>query len=88
MAGWDLTSPVHSGAAELESTVKQGKHCRTQTRQQPQRERKSWRMDIKDIKLTLKWCGKEFQITDLTDHDTVDMLKHEIFKKTQVNLCH
>lgn len=44
-------------------------------------------MDIKDLTIILKWCGKEFQINDLTDHDTVDMLKHEIFKKTQVSLA-
>lgn len=41
-------------------------------------------MDVKELSITLKWCGKEFQITDLTDHDTVEMLKHEICKKTQV----
>lgn len=41
-------------------------------------------MDVKLLDIKLKWCGQEFLITDLTNFDTVEMLKHEIFKKTQV----
>ncbi|XP_055906770.1 ubiquitin-like domain-containing CTD phosphatase 1 [Eupeodes corollae] len=40
--------------------------------------------EIKDATIIVKWSGKEFPITDLTDQDTVAVLKHEIFKKTQV----
>ncbi|XP_001656652.2 ubiquitin-like domain-containing CTD phosphatase 1 [Aedes aegypti] len=38
----------------------------------------------KEIKIIVKWSGKEYPIEDLTDYDTVAVLKHEIFKKTQV----
>lgn len=38
----------------------------------------------KEINIIVKWSGKEYPIEDLTDHDTVAVLKHEIFKKTQV----
>lgn len=34
--------------------------------------------------VTLKWSGQEFPLTDLTDQDTVRMLRFEIYKKTQV----
>lgn len=34
--------------------------------------------------ITLKWSGKEFPLNDLSEQDTVAMLKHEIYKKTQV----
>lgn len=37
-----------------------------------------------EIKIIVKWSGKEFPIEDLTDQDTVAVLKHEICKKTQV----
>lgn len=40
--------------------------------------------EIKDATIIVKWSGKEYPITDLTDQDTVAVLKHEIFKKTQV----
>lgn len=41
-------------------------------------------MDIKEVSIIVKWCGKEYHINDLTDHDTVAVLKHEIMKQTQV----
>lgn len=41
--------------------------------------------DIKDVTIVVKWSGKEYPITDLTELDTVAILKHEIFKKTQVH---
>jgi len=31
----------------------------------------------------VKWSGKEYPV-DLTDQDTVEVLRHEIFRKTQV----
>lgn len=40
--------------------------------------------EIKYATIIVKWSGKEYPITDLTDQDTVAVLKHEIFKKTQV----
>ncbi|XP_041768833.1 ubiquitin-like domain-containing CTD phosphatase 1 [Anopheles merus] len=41
-------------------------------------------MDSKEVSLIIKWSGKEFPIEDLTEHDTVAVLRHEICKKTQV----
>lgn len=43
-------------------------------------------MDIKELSIIVKWCGNEFHLKDLTDQDTVAMLKHEIMKQTQVTL--
>lgn len=40
--------------------------------------------DIKDVAIIVKWCGKEYPINDLTEHDTVAVLRHEIFKQTHV----
>ena len=40
--------------------------------------------EIKDVSIIVKWCGKEYPITDLNEVDTVAILKHEICKKTQV----
>lgn len=40
--------------------------------------------DIKEITIVVKWSAKEYPITDLTNQDTVAVLRHEIFKKTQV----
>lgn len=40
--------------------------------------------DIKEIVVVLKWSGKEYPLSDLTDQDTVEVLRHEIFLKTQV----
>lgn len=40
--------------------------------------------DFNEIVIVLKWSGKEYPLTDLTDQDTVEMLRHEIFRKTQV----
>lgn len=40
--------------------------------------------DIKEVSIIIKWSGKEYPITDLTEHCTVAILKHEIMKKTQV----
>lgn len=40
--------------------------------------------DINEIVVIVKWSGKEFPLTDLTDQDTVEVLRHEIFRKTQV----
>lgn len=40
--------------------------------------------DIKEITIVVKWSAKEYPITDLTDQDTVAVLRHEIFKNTQV----
>lgn len=39
--------------------------------------------DIKDITIIVKWCGNEYPM-DLTNQDTVAVLRHEIFRKTQV----
>ncbi|XP_054730380.1 ubiquitin-like domain-containing CTD phosphatase 1 [Anastrepha obliqua] len=41
-------------------------------------------MEINQALITVKWGGKEYLITDLTDQDTVAVLRHEIFKLTQV----
>ncbi|KAM8703836.1 hypothetical protein ACLKA7_008463 [Drosophila subpalustris] len=40
--------------------------------------------EIKEIVIIVKWSGKEYPVTDLTDQDTVEVLRHEIFRKTQV----
>lgn len=39
---------------------------------------------IKDLSIILKWCGKEYSISELTNQDTVAVLKHEIYKQTSV----
>lgn len=39
--------------------------------------------DIKDITIIVKWCGNSYPV-DLTNQDTVAILKHEICRKTQV----
>lgn len=39
---------------------------------------------VKDINITIKWSGKEYLVEDINDNDTVAILRHEIFKKTQV----
>lgn len=44
--------------------------------------------EINEITIIVKWSGKEYPITDLTQHDNVAILKHEIFKKTQVKPEH
>lgn len=38
---------------------------------------------IKDLSIILKWCGKEYSL-ELTNQDTVAILKHEIYKQTSV----
>lgn len=40
--------------------------------------------EIQEITIVVKWSAKEYPINDLTDQDTVAVLRHEIFKKTQV----
>lgn len=40
--------------------------------------------EINEIVVIVKWSGKEYPLTDLTDQDTVEVLRHEIFRKTQV----
>lgn len=40
--------------------------------------------DPKDVSILVKWCGKEYPVTDLNEHDTVAGLRHEICKLTQV----
>lgn len=39
---------------------------------------------IKDVSIIVKWNGKEFPILDLSDQETVAVLKHEIAKLTNV----
>ncbi|BFF91984.1 ubiquitin-like domain-containing CTD phosphatase 1 [Drosophila madeirensis] len=39
--------------------------------------------EIKEVVVIVKWSGKEYPV-DLTDQDTVEVLRHEIFRKTQV----
>ncbi|XP_059615951.1 ubiquitin-like domain-containing CTD phosphatase 1 [Phlebotomus argentipes] len=39
---------------------------------------------LKEIKIIVKWSGKEYEIGDLTEQDTVALLKHEICKRTNV----
>lgn len=38
---------------------------------------------IQDLSIIVKWCGKEFSI-EVTNQDTVAVLKHEIYKQTKV----
>lgn len=40
-------------------------------------------MEVKEVVVIVKWSGKEYPV-DLTDQDTVEVLRHEIFRKTQV----
>ncbi|XP_037949082.1 ubiquitin-like domain-containing CTD phosphatase 1 [Teleopsis dalmanni] len=40
--------------------------------------------EVREITILVKWSGKEYPINDLTDQDTVAVLRHEIFKRTQV----
>lgn len=39
---------------------------------------------LKDVSIIVKWNGKEFPITDLSDQETVAVLKHEIARLTNV----
>lgn len=39
---------------------------------------------IKDVSIIVKWNGKEYPILDLSDQETVAVLKHEIAKLTNV----
>lgn len=39
---------------------------------------------LKDVSIIVKWNGKEFPILDLSDQETVAVLKHEIAKLTNV----
>lgn len=39
---------------------------------------------LKDVSIIVKWNGKEYPITDLSDQETVAVLKHEIAKLTNV----
>ncbi|CAD6993410.1 ubiquitin-like domain-containing CTD phosphatase 1 [Ceratitis capitata] len=41
-------------------------------------------IEIHQVPIIVKWGGKEYTVTDLTDQDTVAVLRHEIFKLTQV----
>ncbi|XP_005181423.1 ubiquitin-like domain-containing CTD phosphatase 1 [Musca domestica] len=40
--------------------------------------------EVREITIVVKWSAKEYPITDLTDQDTVAVLRHEIFKRTLV----
>lgn len=40
--------------------------------------------DLKEMCIIVKWSGKEYPIVDITEHDSVAILRHEIFKKTHV----
>lgn len=40
--------------------------------------------EIKDVSILVKWNGKEYPITDLSDQETVAVLKHEIARLTNV----
>lgn len=40
--------------------------------------------ELKEVQIIVKWSGKEFPISDLSDLDTVAVLKHEIYKATNV----
>lgn len=44
---------------------------------------KSSKMD-ENIKIIVKWSGKEYEISDLTENDTVEKLKDSIYKVTGV----
>lgn len=39
---------------------------------------------LKDVSILVKWNGKEYPITDLSDQETVAVLKHEIARLTNV----
>lgn len=39
---------------------------------------------LKDVSIIVKWNGKEYPITDLSDQETVAVLKHEIARLTNV----
>lgn len=39
---------------------------------------------IKDVSFIVKWNGKEYPVTDLSDQETVAVLKHEIARLTNV----
>lgn len=39
---------------------------------------------LKDVSIIVKWNGKEYPIMDLSDQETVAVLKHEIAKLTNV----
>lgn len=43
----------------------------------------SSKMD-ENIKIIVKWSGKEYEISDLTENDTVEKLKDSIYKVTGV----
>lgn len=40
--------------------------------------------EIKEMSIIVKWSGKEYQIVDINEHDSVAILRHEIYKKTHV----
>uniref|UniRef100_A0A0A1XHX7 Ubiquitin-like domain-containing CTD phosphatase 1 n=1 Tax=Zeugodacus cucurbitae TaxID=28588 RepID=A0A0A1XHX7_ZEUCU len=40
--------------------------------------------EIRQLSIIIKWAGNEYPLTELTDQDTVAVLRHEIFKLTQV----
>lgn len=40
--------------------------------------------NIKEVSIIVKWSGNEYPMIDLTEQDTVAVLKHEIFKVTRV----
>lgn len=40
--------------------------------------------ELKELTIIVKWCGKEYPVSELTAEDTVAMLRHEICKRTQV----
>lgn len=39
---------------------------------------------LKDVSIIVKWNGKEYPIMDLSDQETVAVLKHEIARLTNV----
>lgn len=39
---------------------------------------------LKDVSIIVKWNGKEYPITDMSDQETVAVLKHEIARLTNV----
>lgn len=39
---------------------------------------------IKDVSIIVKWNGREYPVTDLSDQETVAVLKHEIARLTNV----
>lgn len=40
--------------------------------------------ELKEVSVIIKWSGREFLLNDLSDQDTVAVLRHEIFKATNV----